>query len=178
MYVFGQICGLIGTVISIFKPQFREKKHILICILLVNIMCTINFSLLGQAGSAALVCMVAILQSGVSLIHERRGTTASRFEVIIFFVLYVGAGLLGIICAEGFVLELSWQNLLSLLPVIGALMLMFSVFAKGEQRVRFFLLLNGSVWLVYSAVNGATTVFTNLATLSSTAYALWKYRDK
>lgn len=178
MYVIGQICGVIGAIISIFKPQFRKKEHILICILLVNIMCTLNFTLIGKTGSASFVCMVAILQSSISLYHERRGKTAPDCERVIFFILYLGVGLAGVVLAEGFVWELSWKNALELLPVLGALMLMFSVFAKGEQRTRVFLLFNGGVWVLYNAIVGATTIFTNIVTLCSTSYALWKYREK
>lgn len=178
MYIIGQICGVIGAIISIFKPQFRKKEHILLCILLVNVMCTLNFTLIGKTGSASLVCMVAILQSAIALHHERHGKRAPDYERIIFFVLYLGVGLAGVVLADGFVWELSWKNALELLPVLGALMLMFSVFAKGEQRTRVFLLFNGGVWVLYNAIVGATTIFTNIVTLCSTSYALWKYRKK
>lgn len=178
MYIVGQICGIIGAIISIFKPQFKKKEHILICILLVNIMCTLNFTLIGKTGAATYVCMVAILQSSLSLYHEYKKSPAPDYEKVIFFVLYLGVGLAGVILAEGFVWELSWKNLLELLPVLGALMLMFSVFAKGEQKTRVFLLFNGGIWVVYNAINGATTLFTNIVTVCSTSYALWKYREK
>ena len=178
MYIAGQICGIIGAIISIFKPQFRKKEHILICILLVNIMCTLNFTLIGNAGSASYVCMVAILQSALSIRHERRQEMAPKYEKLIFLLLYLGFGLAGVVLADGFVWELSWKNALELLPVLGALMLMFSVFAKGEQRTRVFLLFNGGLWVIYNAINGATTIFTNIVTLCSTSHALWKYREK
>ena len=82
------------------------------------------------------------------------------------------------ISAEGFVLEVSWKNALELLPIIGALMLMLSVFAKGEQRTRLFLLLNGASWVVYTAIIGATTFFSCAASMISSIIALWKYHKK
>ena len=177
MYILGQICGIIGAIVSIFKPLFRRKVHILICVFIVNVMCTLNFVLIGKVGAAAFVCMVAILQATISIIHEYRNTSISDIEKIIFLCLYVGVGLLGVVTAKGFVWELSWKNALELMPVIGALMLMFSVFAKTVQHTRYFLLLNGLVWLFYNAIVGATTLFTNIVTVCFTSYAIWKYRE-
>ena len=55
-------------------------------------------------------------------------------------------------------------------------MLMLSVFAKTEQKTRFFLFLNGSAWLVYTAVVGATAFFTCVAAMVSALIAMVKYR--
>ena len=177
MYILGQICGLIGTVITILTPQFRKKEQMLFCNALVNTMSTLNFTLIGQTRSAVFLCLIAIVQSFVSIWHERRDTKVSNFESILFFLLYVGFGFYGMISAEGFVLEVSWKNALELLPIIGALMLMLSVFAKGEQKTRLFLLLNGAAWVVYTAAMGATTFFGSSASMVSSGIALWKYRN-
>lgn len=178
MYILGQICGLIGTVITIATPQFRKKEQMLLCNALVNTMSTLNFTLIGQTGSAVFLCLIAIVQSFVSIWHERKDTKVSNLESILFFFLYVGFGLFGMLSAEGFVLEVSWKNALELLPIIGALMAMMAVFARGEQKTRFFLLLNGASWVVYTAIIGATTFFSCTASVISSVIALWKYRDK
>lgn len=178
MYLLGQICGVIGTIITIIQPQFRSKVQILICGILVNAMSSLNFALIGQTGSAVFLCLIAIVQSLIAIWHERHGTKVSIFESILFFFLYVGFGLFGMISAEGFLWEISWKNALELLPTIGALMAMLSVFAKGEQKTRVFLLLNGTAWVAYTAVIGATTFFTTVASLISTIIALWKYRNQ
>ena len=178
MYILGQFCGVIGAIITIIQPQFRKKEQILICCALVNTMSALNYALIGQAASAALLCVVAVLQSFVSLWHDRRGTQVSSFESILFFFLYVGFGLFGMITSKGFVWGLNRANALQLLPIIGALMLMLSVFAKGEQKTRMFLLFNGAIWSVYTAVIRATSFFTCAAAMISSAIALWKHRKK
>ena len=144
--------------------------------MLNNAMNGLNFLLIGQAGSAVFLCLVAIVQSLVSMWHERRKTAVSSLETILFFVLYVGFGFYGMFSSEGFVWALNWHNLLELLPVVGALMLMLSVFTKDEQRTRVYLLLNGAAWAVYTAVIGATAFFAATAAMISTVVALWKYR--
>ena len=176
MYVLGQACGVVGTVITLLQPQFRRKEHILICTMLNNAMNGLNFLLIGQTGSAVFLCLVAIVQSMISMRHERQKTVVSYSETILFFLLYVGFGFYGMISTEGFVWAINMQNLIELLPIVGALMLMLSVFAKSEQRTRVFLLLNGASWAVYSAIIGATAFFSATASMISAAIALWKYR--
>ena len=175
MYILGQICGILGTVVTIIMPQFKRKNQMMVCNMLVNGLNGMNFLLIGQGGSAFYLCMVAIVQSAIAIVHEKRNTPVNILESILFLVLYTGFGFYGMISAEGFVWALSLANLLELLPIIGALMLMLSVFSSGEQMTRGFLFLNGCCWAVYSAVTGAAVFFTAVATMISTVIALVKF---
>lgn len=175
MYLLGQLCGIVGTIITIAQPQFRHKEHILFCSVLTNSMSALNYGLIGQTGSAVFLCLIAIVQSIVAIWHERRKTMISTWESVLFFCLYVSFGFYGMISAEGFVWEISWKNVLELLPILGALMLMLSVFAKGEQKTRAFLLLNGASWMIYTAIIRATMFFACAASMLSSLSALWKY---
>ena len=74
MYLLGQICGIIGTIITIIQPQFRSKVQILVCGILVNAMSSLNFALIGQTGSAVFLCLIAIVQSIISIWHEKHNT--------------------------------------------------------------------------------------------------------
>lgn len=176
MYILGQILGLIGTAVTIATPQFRTKFQILFCNASVNALNALSFAMLGQTGSAVYLCLIAIVQTLVSMWHEKKQTAVMTWETILFFILYAGFGFYGMISSDGFVWAITMYNLLQLLPIIGAVMLMFSVFAKGEQKTRFFLLLNGAAWLVYTAAIGSTVFFTSVASIISTITALWKYR--
>lgn len=176
MYILGQVLGLIGTVVTIATPQFRTKCQILFCNASVNALNALSFAMLGQTGSAVYLCLIAIVQALISMWHERKQTVILVWETILFFVLYAGFGFYGMISSDGFVLAITMHNLLQLLPIIGALMLMFSVFAKGEQKTRVYLLLNSAAWLIYTAAIGSTVFFTSIASIISTVTALWKYR--
>lgn len=176
MYIVGQVLGLIGTAITIATPQFRTKCQILFCNAFVNALNALSFAMLGQTGSAVFLCLIAVVQSFVSMWHEKKQTAVLPWETILFFILYAGFGLYGIISSDGFVWAITMHNLLQLLPVLGAVMLMFSVFAKGEQKTRVYLLLNGAAWLIYTAAIGSTVFFTSIASIISTITALWKYR--
>ena len=176
MYMLGQIFGLLGTAVTVITPQFRTKMQMLFCNALVNALNALNFSMLGQQGSAVFLCVIAIVQSFVSMWHERKQTPVLFWETVIFFLLYTGFGLFGIVSAEGFVWAVTRDNLLQLLPVTGAVMLKFSVFAKGGQKTRVYLLLNGAAWFLYTAAIGSAVFFTCIASMASAVAALWKYR--
>ncbi len=178
MYSLGQFCGVAGTLITLVRPHMKQREQMLLCGILVNAMSALNFVLIGQTGSAVFLCLIAIVQSVVSIWHERRNAPVSVGENILFFLLYMGFGFYGMITSEGFVWGISWHNVLQLLPIIAALMLMLSVFAKDEQKTRVFLLLNGAAWIVYTAVIRSTTFFTTVVSMVSTGAALWKYRKK
>lgn len=177
MYLFGQFCGIAGTIITIIQPQFKKKEQILVCCILVNGLNALNFAFIGETGSAVFLCLVAIVQSLISICHQRRGTAVSAWETILFLILYMGFGFYGMVSAEGFTWAINGQNLLELLPIIGALMLMLSVFAKDEQRTRLFLFLNAAVWGVYTAAIGSSVFFTSAVSMVSILIALWKYRN-
>ncbi len=176
VYILGQIFGVLSTVCTVILPFFRKKWQILILNIAINVLVATNMVMIGQIGSAAFLCMVAVAQSIVSMVHDSKGTPVSLTEQILFGVLYVGFGFFGIITAPGFRWELSWANGLELMPIAGALMLMFSVFSKDEQTLRKFLLANALIWTVYSAIVGSTVVFTDLASTISVSAALYKYR--
>ena len=177
-YIIGQIFGLLSTVCTIILPFFRKKWQILALNIGINLLVAANMVLIGQIGSAVFLCLVAVVQSIVSMHHDNKGTPVSLGEKLLFLVLYVGFGIFGIVTAPGFVPELSWANALELMPILGALMLMFSVFAKDEQTLRKFLLANAGIWTVYTAIIGSTVFFTDLASTISTATALYKYRKR
>ena len=177
-YIIGQILGIGSTVCTIILPFFKKKWQILAANILVNLLISLNFILIGKIGSAAFLCMVAIVQSIVSMVHDSKGTPISLVEKILFLTLYVGFGFFGIVTAPGFVWEINTANLLELMPIVGALMLMFSVFSKSEQTMRKFLLVNATIWTIYTAIVGSTAFFTDLVCMVSTASALIKYRKK
>ena len=177
-YIIGQILGIGSTVCTIILPFFKKKWQILAANILVNLLISLNFILIGKIGSAAFLCMVAIVQSIVSMVHDSKGAPISLVEKILFLALYVGFGFFGIVTAPGFVPEINTTNLLELMPIVGALMLMFSVFSKSEQTMRKFLLVNATIWTIYTAIVGSTAFFTDLVCMISTASALIKYRKK
>ena len=177
-YIVGQILGLLSTVCTIILPFFKKKWQLLAANVAVNLLICLNMLLIGQIGSAAFLCLVAVVQSVVSIGHSTKGTKAGLGETVLFTVLYVGAGFFGILSSPEFVWAINAHNLIELMPIIGALLLMVSVFAPDEQTTRKWLLGNALIWTVYTAIVGSTAFFTDLVCVFTTSAALYKYRNQ
>ena len=177
-YYIGQFFGLLTIVCSLIMPFLKKKWQLLWANIAINALVILNMALIGQFGSAIALCLVAIVQSVVALFRIRTGKEPGIPETVLFTVLFVGAGFFGIITAPNFVWAVNRQNLLELLPILGALALMISVFVRDEQQVRKWLLCNAVFWVIYSAAVGSTVVFTDSLTVIFTCTALYKYRKK
>lgn len=177
-YVIGQIMGLLVGVITIILPTLKKKWQMLVATIGSNLLLVLNLTLIGQFGSGAYLCIVAVVQGILSLVHLFRKTRVTTGEQMIFLALYVILGFWGIFTAPGFVPELSYKNLLELLPIFGAVLLTFSIFTLDEQTSRKYLLANLAVWTLYYALIGSSAVFSGLAGIITTSTALYKYRSR
>lgn len=107
MYILGQILGLIGTAVTIATPQFRTKFQTLFCNASVNALNALSFAMLGQTGSAVYLCLIAIVQTLVSMWHEKKQTAVMTWETMTYYN-YEAQPCLG--CA--FLVQI-WCNILS-----------------------------------------------------------------
>ena len=114
----------------------------------------------------------------VSAIWVDNPMAVSTPETILFTIAYVGFGFVGILTAPGFVPKINYQNLLELLPILGALAQMISVFVRDEQATRKWILCNAIFWVIYSAAVGSSVVVNDLLAVISTSSAIYKYRKK
>ena len=175
-YYIGQFCGLLTTACSLFMPFLKKKWQLLCANIAINALVILNLVLIGQFGSGSYLCMVAIVQSVIALFRVKKETEVSTKETIIFTILYVGFGFFGIFTAPGFVMAVNFKNLLELLPILGALAQMVSVFVRDEQATRKWILCNAIFWVIYSGFVGSTVVITDSLTAISCCTALYKYR--
>ena len=175
-YWIGQGCGLLSALASMLLPFFRQKRHMLLDVLLINFLMMMNFILIGQLGSAVYLCAVAEGQTILSMVHERRGTAPGKGERLTFLALYVGFGLYGMISASGFVPAVSPAVLVELLPICGSVLSMLFVFARDERSGRKLLLATNCVWATYSAIVGASILLAQVISIGTTLAAMYRYR--
>ncbi len=167
MYIAGQIVGILVTVMVIVIQQLKKRTQILWASVLVNMLGALNVLLIdGKLGSGVTVNFVAIAQILVALWHERKGTKENIIEKIIFFVLYVGVGVI------------SYSSPLDILAILAAVFYMVAMLQKKEQRIRLCLLANMTSWTIYHAVLGSTGIFAQLAGIISAVIALYRYRKR
>ena len=163
-YYIAQFFGLLVTAGVIISLQLKKKTQMQTVSVFVNIFSALNILLLEGFNSGVIVCCVAVVQLLLSIMHEIKNTKVTLAEKIIFLVLYVAGGLLGV------------KVPLDLLSTVAAVFYMIAVFQKKEQNVRLFLLANMSAWTIYHAVIGSTAIFAQIAGIISSLIALFRYR--
>ncbi len=178
VYFLAQTFGLLSAVGTLVGPLWKKKWQMLVTSLLATMCVILNLILLKQFGGAIVTNSVAIFQVLVSLWHVLKGTRVHIAERLIFLALFVGLGILGVVTADGFVFELSLKNLLEILPIIGAVFFMLATFVRDEQTTRFYNIANASMWTIYFAVIGSTSVVAQIISLVSNTVAIIKYRKK
>ena len=178
MYWMGQFCGLLATVGCVIVPFFRKKWQMLADVVATNLLMALNYLLIGQFGSATLLCGLAAVQGVRSLVHNQRDQQAGRGEIALFTVLYVALGFYGLMMRPGYVPGLNAGNLLELLPICWALLNMVFILVKDPQTSRRVLLLINFTWAIYSAIVGAAAVFAELVTMATTLYTMYRYRGE
>ncbi len=166
MYIAGQIVGIIVTITVIVIQQLKSRKQILWASVFVNVLGALNVLLLDGFGSGVTVNFVAIAQILVALWHEKKNTTETLIEKIIFLILYVGVGVM------------SYNSPLDILAILAAVFYMVAMLQKKEQNIRLCLLANMTSWTIYHGILGSTGIFAQIAGIVSALIALYRYRKK
>ena len=177
-YLLGQFFGLLTPVCSIITPFLKKKWQLLAANVLINVLVILNLVLIGQFGSGSYLCFVAIVQSIMALFRTKKGESVGIVEGIIFTLLYVGFGIFGIVTAPDFIPAVNYKNMLELLPILGALAQMVSVFVRDEQATRKWLLWNTVFWMIYAAAVGSSVFVNDFLAFISISSAQYKYRKK
>ena len=65
-----------------------------------------------------------------------------------------------------------------LLPIVASVFNMLAVFQKDEQKTRYLVLCNASIFCAYYIIIGSTSLLAELLAVITTVIALVKYRNK
>ena len=173
MKLFGQILGVVVAIVCLITPQLKKKWQILSSSILANLLSLLNFFLIGEI-SAAMISVVAIVQCTLGILHTNKKTKFAPWEIVIFALLYVGAGLLPFL-TSGTLSAFRWYDVL---PFLGAWLFLAHIIPRNEQNMRKFALANSITFTVYDAIVRSTQIFAQLITIVSLVTALLRYRKK
>ncbi len=116
--------------------QFREKRHVMTCLVFSALLLGIHFALVG-AQTAAVLGLIA----------------AARFFVAIFsharWLLYL---FLSLVIANG---VLSYAGLLTVLATVGALITTIAAFMSTDRKFREYMMIGTLVWIGHNALAGS-----------------------
>lgn len=173
-YLIAQAFGIFATLCCFLMPLFRRKWQMLLVNVAGNLFFILNLLLLGLHETGDLFAnATAMLVNGVSLVqvlisywHVKKQSPVTLPENLLFLCLYVGMGFIG------------FHRALDLLPIVGSVFNMLAVFQKDEQKTRYLVLCNASIFCAYYMILGSTSLFAELIAVVTTVIALIRYRKK
>ena len=174
VYITAQAFGILATLCCFAMPLFKRKWQMLLITVGSNLFFILNLLLLGlhETGNpfvnatAMIVNGVSLAQVLLSYYHVQKQTSVTKAENIIFLILYVGLGSIG------------FNRALDVLPIVGSVFNMLAVFQKDEQKTRYLVLCNASIFCAYYIILGSTSLLAELMAVITTVIALIKYRKK
>lgn len=171
IYIIAQAFGIFATLCCFAMPLFKKKWQMLLVNVAGNLFFILNLLLLGlhtgdmfANATAMIVNVVSLVQVLISYWHVKKGTAVSKVENIVFLLLYVGMGFIG------------FNRALDFLPIIASVFNMLAVFQQDEQKTRYLVLCNASIFCTYYIVLGSTSMLAELLAVITTVIALIKYR--
>ena len=173
IYIIAQAFGIFATLCCFAMPLFKKKWQMLMINIGGNLFFILNLLLLGlhegdlfANATAMIVNVVSLVQVLISYWHVKKETPVTIAENIVFLLLYVGMGFIG------------FQRALDFLPIIASVFNMLAVFQKDEQKTRYLVLCNASIFCSYYIIIGSTSLLAELMAVVTTLIALIKYRKK
>lgn len=173
IYYIAQGFGIVATLCCFLMPLFKQKWQMLLVNAAGNLFFILNLLLLGAHEGELFINATAMIVNAVSLVqvllsyyHVQKQKPVTIGENILFLALYVGLGFVG------------FSRALDLLPILASVFNMLAAFQRDEQKTRFLVLGNASIFCAYYIVIGSTSLLAELLAVVTTVTALIKYRKK
>lgn len=171
IYLIAQGFGIFATLCCFIMPLFKKKWQMLLVNAGGNLFFILNLLLLGlhegdllANATAMIVNVVSLVQVFISYWHVQKEKPVTMAENIIFLILYVGLGFVG------------FNRALDLLPIVASVFNMLAAFQRDEQKTRYLVLCNASIFCAYYIIIGSTSLLAELLAVITTVIALVKYR--
>ena len=156
-FVLSQILAGIAICSDLISFQFKEKKHIICCLLVSCIMISLHFMCLGH-WTAACLAMVAMARFFTCLFTNSRVVMA------------------GFVAAVLIVSVLTYEGLLSILGCSGAVVGTVASFSKTDKRLRQLMLVCTAIWILHNYLAGSPgAVLMELIFISSNLVGYFRY---
>lgn len=136
LFVVSQIMVCIAICSDVASFQFKEKAHIVSCLLVSCSMISLHFMLLGH-WTAASLALLAAARFVTSLFTSRK----------LFRNLYVLAALI--------IAVLTFEGLLTVLCTVATIFSVFASFSDGDKPLRQLMMVSTSIWLVHNILAGS-----------------------
>lgn len=156
------VMGVAGTVMCFLMFIARKRRTILLGKLTCDILWTVHYGLIGAYSGAALN-VLGIARETV-FYNKAKKWASSRFWLYLFVGLTIGSGVL------------TWEGVISLLPVTGSCCAVVSFWCTDPLHIRLLAVPAQLLWLIYGIIHmSVPSIVSNLIAL--TAIGIGLYRD-
>lgn len=162
-FYIAQFFAAVSMIFGVVSFQVKDMKKILICQLGANGFLILNYALLGGISGAG-IAFVAVIQSVVIFLYDRKDKKMPVPAVVGFMLLYV------------LISAMTFEGLIDFLPCIAALCFAVSLLQKGPAGYRRCMLLNILLWIVYDlSVQAYMSIAGRIILLISIISAMIRY---
>ncbi|MBQ8408518.1 MAG: YgjV family protein [Clostridia bacterium] len=162
-FYIAQGISVVTGVLAILLMQFKNMKTILLFQIIVNLLASSNYLLLG-GDTGAIVSALAIIQSVVMFLYSQRQRKPHLAVIVGFICAYVACSTYNIVMT---------RDLMELLPAFAAVCFSVSLVQEKPSVFRIWGALNPSFWLAYDLYTRSYVMFcVHLGILISSVVAM------
>lgn len=161
-----QIIGFAAYIILAISYFCKKKSQILIWNIVASLILAVHFYLLSGL-SGALCNVIGAAAMAAIYFYEKRGGKNKKL-------------LIGLMFPVGIVIALlSWQGIISLLPIAASIVLIAGFIFEKPQQVRITGVIGGLLWLIYSIFTGSIAgVACEIVVTTATVIALFVNQNR
>ena len=157
-------CISVGTgILAIALKQMKTMKMILLFEVIVNLLASTNYLLLG-GDAGAIVSVLAILHSIVMLLHSKKEKTPHVAVTVAFMVAYTACSTYSLIAKS---------DVMEILPAVSAICFSMTLVQKLPFRYRLWSVANCVCWVIYDGYTASyVMLLVHFGILVSTVVAM------
>ncbi|MCL2375777.1 MAG: YgjV family protein [Defluviitaleaceae bacterium] len=162
-FAFVQILGIITLILFVISVQQRKKENFLLFQIAGTLLFILQYVLTGSY-TAAILFTIVLIRGLVFFYYKKKGLKPSRAVLIIFLT------------ALGISTIISWQNILSIMPLIATAAKTWGTWQDNMGHTRKTSLLAQSSMIIYNlSAHIYTGALTEACNLVSTIIAIKRY---
>lgn len=146
-FYIAQGISILTCVVAIIMMQFKSMKKILIGQIIANLLTASTYFLLGGISGAG-ICFIAIIQTTVMFILNKKNISVHTAVVALFIFLYIGCSIV------------YYKTPADILSALAAVCFAISVIQSKPSLSRIWYSFNPLCWIIYDIFNLA---YVNLA---------------
>ena len=135
--LIAQGIGMVGLIFAIISFQNNKRNLILLFLGMAQMCFIVHFALLG-VWTASAMNVVGTTRTFFFMLRGRKKWMDSDIIMYVFVCLFLMAGIL------------SWQNWLSILPIMAMAVETIGVWQKAPRKIRFIVIIPRPMWITYN----------------------------